>query len=83
MSNRETIYKVTIEVTREEDSLTGREWRTGGNIDKPDDMAYTPQVREVKEVKRTIATFELRNLDTKAVLLAVLNAGDPLEGTEK
>lgn len=79
----ETIYKVTIEVVREEESLTDREWRSGGDIEKPDQMGYTPQVREITAVTRTIASLELRELDTKAVLTAVIDAGRPLEGDGK
>ena len=70
------IYKVTVTLSRLEDTVKARNWVRGGTIDASDDsdgtsFGYAPQVIETKRVNRTIYEQEVEDLDLQALIVAV------------
>ena len=72
MENQKTLYTITITETRQETTLTRRDWVKGGTEEQSaGGYGYTPQVTEVKEVNRKIFEQVVDRLDIVKVINAV------------
>lgn len=77
---RKPIYKVTVRVIREEESLTRKSWTEGGSENQNSDetYGYTPQVIQIEEVDRILYEQSITELDIAAVIKAVNTPNPPL-----
>ena len=74
------IYKVTIDVTRDEEVVTGKQWVKGGteSKDSPGEYGYTPQTVQTKSVEHRVFSYEAKTLQVAEVVRAVLANSAPL-----
>lgn len=71
---KQAVYKITIAIDRMEETLTSKTWVEGGidNKNEEGSWGYQPQVTQTERVSRTVAEFRVTDLDTKAIILAVI-----------
>ncbi len=70
------IYRVTIEVTREEEKLQSREY-LGADSGGVDGSAYGPQRLEISEVDRILAKITVKDLKVATVIRSILANSKP------